>query len=71
MQQHAHIFHRQEAAETMRAYVAHNMDENEDLLASLETMRSKVAATQKFSEEGVDLLRMIEKENEVTQAEAH
>ncbi|RVW88004.1 hypothetical protein CK203_033943 [Vitis vinifera] len=41
MRQHTHLFHLLEAAKTMRAYVTHNMDENEDLLASLETTKSK------------------------------
>ena len=43
MRQRAHLFHRLEAIETMRAYVAHNVDENEDLLANLETTKSEAA----------------------------
>ncbi|RVW36949.1 hypothetical protein CK203_094933 [Vitis vinifera] len=52
-----------EAANTMRAYVAHNMDENEDLLANLETAKSEAAATQKLAEEGVGLLKKAEEED--------
>ena len=46
----------------MRAYVAHNMDENEDLLANLEKAKSEAAATQKLVEEGVGLLKKAEEE---------
>lgn len=65
MQQHAHIFHRQEAAETMRAYVAHNMDENEDLLSNLETTKSKAVAARKLDKERAGILRKVEEEKEV------
>ena len=44
MRQRAHLFHRLEAIETMRAFVVHNVDGNEDLLANLETTKSEVAA---------------------------
>ena len=59
-----------EVAETMRAYVAYNMDGNEDLLTNLEMMKSEVDATQELAKEGVDLLRKA-KEEEVSQAKAH
>lgn len=52
-----------EAAETIRAYVAHNMDGNKDLLASLETTKNKVATAWKL-DEGVGLLKKVEEENE-------
>ena len=42
MWQRTHIFHQLEAAETMRAYVVHNVDGIEDLLANLETTKSEV-----------------------------
>lgn len=48
----------------MRAYVAHNINENEDLLANLEKAKSEVAVAQKLVEEGVSLLRKVEKEKE-------
>lgn len=44
MRQRAHLFHRLEAIETMRAFVVHNVDGNEDLLANLETTKSEAAA---------------------------
>ena len=53
----------------MRAYVAHNMDGNEDFLASLEMTKSEVTVARKLAEEGVSLLKKAEKENEVVQAE--
>lgn len=54
----------------MRAYIAYNMEENEDLLTSLETMKSENAATRKLVEEGVGLLRKVEGEKEAIQVEA-
>ena len=54
----------------MRAYVAYNMDRNEDLLTNLEMMKSEVDATQELAKEGVDLLRKAEEE-EASQAEAY
>ena len=54
----------------MRTYIAHNMDGNEELLADLETARSKVVAARKLAEEDVCLLRKDDEENEVSQAEA-
>lgn len=63
IRQHTHLFHWLEAAETIRAYVAHNMDGNKDLLASLETTKNKVATAWKL-DEGVGLLKKVEEENE-------
>ena len=57
MRQHTHLFYPLEAIETMRASVAHKVNENEDRLSNLETMKSEVAAAQELAEEGVDLLR--------------
>ncbi|RVW86643.1 hypothetical protein CK203_039786 [Vitis vinifera] len=37
MRQRVQLFYRLETVKTMRAYIAYNMDGNEDLLASLET----------------------------------
>ena len=65
MQQHTHLFHWLEAIETMKAYVTHNMDENEDLLASLEMTKSKAIAAQKLAKEGVGMLRKAEEEKKV------
>ena len=60
MRQHTHLFHLLEAAKTMRAYVTHNMDENEDLLASLETTKSKAVVAQKLAKKRADMLRKAE-----------
>ena len=55
----------------MRAYVAQNVDGNEDLFANLEMAKSEVIAAHVLAEEGVGMLRKAEKKNEVSQAEAH
>ena len=49
-----------EATETMRAYIAHNMDRNEELLSSLEMAMSETIATLKLAEEDDCLLRKVE-----------
>ena len=54
----------------MRAYVAHNMDGNEDLLANLETTKNEVVATRKLVEERVGPLRKTKEEKDVAQFEA-
>ena len=59
MRQRTHIFHRLETTETMRAYVAHNMDGNEDVLANLKTMKSEVVAAQELAKEGVNFSRKV------------
>ena len=51
-----------EAVRTMRAYITHNIDENEELLTGLETVKSKAGAAQKLVEEGVGLLRKAREE---------
>ena len=66
MRQRTHIFHRLETTETMRAYVAHNVDENEDFLANLKTTKSEVVTAQELAKEGVSLLRKAEKEKEAS-----
>lgn len=70
MRQRAHLFQPLEVTETMRAYVAHNMDRNEDLLASLEMTRNEAVVVQNLSEEGVGLLRKADEKKDVSQAEA-
>ena len=54
----------------MRAYIAHNMDKNEDLLVSLEMTKSEATAAWKFAEEGDGLLRKTEEEEKVVKVEA-
>lgn len=50
----------------MRAYAAHNMDKNEDLLTSLETVKSESVVARKLAKEGVSLLRKVGEENEAS-----
>lgn len=54
----------------MRAYVTHNMDKNEDLLASLEMTKSEAIVVQNLYEEGVSLLRKADEKKKVSQVEA-
>ena len=70
MRQHAQLFYQLEAAETIKAYIAHNMDDNKDLHTRLETTESEVTTTRKLIEEKVGLLRKAEEGNEATEAEA-
>ena len=51
----------------MRTYIAHNMDESEDLRTSLETMKSEVVAAWNLVEEGTNLLRKADEENKAVQ----
>ena len=51
----------------MRAYVAHNMDGNEDLFANLEMTKNEVIAARKLAEEGVGPLRKTKEEKDVAQ----
>lgn len=46
------------------------MDGNQDLIANLKTTKSEVVVAQKLAEKSVGLLRKVEKENEVSLAEA-
>lgn len=54
----------------MRAYIAHNIDGNEELLADSEKAKSEVVAAHKLAEECISQLRKAKKENETSQAEA-
>lgn len=54
----------------MRAYIAHNMDGNEEFLPCMEMARSKVAATRKLAEKGAYLLRKVDEENKASQVKA-
>ena len=70
MQERTHLFYWLEAIETMRAYIAHNMDGSEDLHARLKMIESKVVVARKLAKKGASLLRKAEEENEAAQAEA-
>lgn len=54
----------------MRAYIAHNMDNSEDLRTRLETAESEVTAARKLTKKRVGLLRRAEKEKKIAQVEA-
>ena len=60
-----------EAVETMKAYISHNMDDNEELCARLEIVKGEATVARKLAGEGVGLMRKVEKEKEVAEAEAH
>ena len=71
MQQWAQLFYRLEAVETMKAYISHNMDDNDELSAKLETVKGEATVARKLAGEGVGLMRKVEKEKEEAEAEAH
>ena len=51
MGQHTQLFYRLEAAKTMKAYIAHNMDNNEELYVRLKTTNDEIIATRKLANE--------------------
>ena len=51
----------------MRAYIAHNMDENEELQVGLETAKSEATTAWKLVEEGACLLRKVGDDKEASQ----
>ena len=51
MGQHTQLFYRLEAAKTMRAYITHNMDNNEELYVRLKTTNGEIVATRKLANE--------------------
>ena len=59
-----------EAVETIRAYIAHNMDSSEELRAKLKSVEGELAAARKIVDEGSTLLRNIENGREATKAKA-
>lgn len=70
MRQNAQLFKLLEAAKTMRAYIAHNMDGNEELRVGLEAADGELAVAQKVIDEGVKLLKKTENVKETVKAEA-
>lgn len=44
----------------MRAYIAHNMDESEELCSKLKSMESELVVAWKVVDEGVGLLKKAE-----------
>lgn len=55
----------------MKAYISHNMDDNDELSAKLETVKGEATVARKLAGEGVGLMRKVEKEKEEAEAEAH
>ena len=51
----------------MREYIAHNMDENEELQVGLETAKSEATTAWKLVEEGACLLRKVGDDKEASQ----
>ena len=51
----------------MRAYIAHNMDENKKLLVDLETTRSEAVVARKLVKEDAYLLRKVVEEKKSLQ----
>lgn len=51
MEQRTQLFYRLEAAKTMRAYITHNMDNNEELYVRLKTTNGEIVATRKLANE--------------------
>lgn len=54
----------------MKAYIAYNMDGNEELQVGLETTRSEATVARKLAEEGAYLLMKANEEKKVSQAKA-
>ena len=54
----------------MRAYIAHDMGDNEELRTRLEVVEGEAVVAQKLADEGVGLLRNVEKGNEVAEVES-
>lgn len=54
----------------MRAYIAHNMDDREELQVGLEATDGELAVAQKVIDEGVKLLTKTENVKEAVEAEA-
>ena len=52
MQHRAMLFKRLEATKTMRVYIAHNMDDNEELRAKLKSVEDEFTVARKVVDEG-------------------
>lgn len=61
IRERALLFKWLEATKTMRAYIAHNMDESEELCSKLKSMESELVVAWKVADEGVGLLKKAEK----------
>lgn len=54
----------------MRAYIAHNMDNSEEVHSKLKSVDGELVVAQKAADKGVGLLRKVEKEREMVEVEA-
>lgn len=54
----------------MRAYIAHNMYDKEEIRAKLKAIEGKLVAAWKIADERVGLMRKVEEEKEAIEAEA-
>ena len=70
MWQRAQLLYQLEVVETIKAYIAHNMDGSEDLHTRLETIESEIVDARKLIDEEVGLLRKAEEWNEAAEVEA-
>lgn len=70
MRQHALLFKPLEVVETMRAYIVHNMDDSEEVHSKLKSVKGELVVAQKSTDEGVGLLRKVEDEIEMVEAES-
>ena len=64
------LFKRLEASKTMRAYVAHHMDDSEDLWSKLKLAESELAAARKVADKGAGLLKKSEEVRKAVEAKA-
>ena len=70
MQRRALLFKWLEVVETMRAYIAHNMDGSEELRAKLKSVEGELAAARKIIDKGARLLRNTKNGRKTTKAKA-
>ena len=70
IRQCAQLFYQLEATKIMRAYIAHDRGGNEELRARLEVVEGETVVAHKLADEGVGLLRNVEKGNEVAELES-
>ena len=70
MQRRALLFKWLEVVETLRAYIAHNMDGSEKLHAKLKSVEGELAAARKIIDKGARLLRNTKNGRKTTKAKA-
>ncbi|KAL6348494.1 hypothetical protein AAG906_009954 [Vitis piasezkii] len=70
MRQRALLFKWLKVTKAMRAYIAHNMNDNEELHAKLKAIEGELAAAGKIIDEGVGLLKKVEEGKGAIKAEA-